>query len=104
VNRKRCIKAVIIGKVLRLYQFRELRRTCDCTGVNVMVSQKLKSLQGIIVRNGGFSETSFFVVCDDIWIAIYPPVVVVYDYDLKRYHVLVRSFIIFGVLTYIAKA
>jgi hypothetical protein len=44
-----------------------------------MVSQKLKSLQGIMARNGGFSETSFFVVCDDIWIAIYPPVVVVYD-------------------------
>ncbi len=101
MNRKRCIKAVIIGKVLRLYQFRELRRTCDCTGVNVMVSQKLKSLQGIIVRNGGFSETSFFVVCDDIWIAIYPPVVVVttkrrvkeipLGFPTPRFRVLLRS-------------
>jgi hypothetical protein len=42
-----------------------------------MVSQKVKSLQGIIVRNGGFSKTFFFVVCDDIWIAIYPLVVVI---------------------------
>jgi hypothetical protein len=42
-----------------------------------MVSQKLKILRGIMVRNGGFSKTSFFVVCNDIWIAIYPPVVVV---------------------------
>jgi hypothetical protein len=42
-----------------------------------VVSQKLKSLRGIMVRNSGFSKTSFFVVCDDIWIAIYPPVVVV---------------------------
>jgi hypothetical protein len=30
-----------------------------------------------MVRNGEFSETSLFVDCDDIWIAIYPPVVVV---------------------------
>jgi hypothetical protein len=42
-------------------------------GANVMVSQKLKSLRRIMVRNGEFLETSFFVVCDDIWIAIYPP-------------------------------
>jgi hypothetical protein len=34
-----------------------------------MVSQKLKSLQGIMVRNSGILETCFFVVCDDIWIA-----------------------------------
>jgi hypothetical protein len=34
-----------------------------------MVLQKLKSLQGIMVRNSGISETFFFVVCDDIWIA-----------------------------------
>jgi hypothetical protein len=34
-----------------------------------MVSQKLKSLQGIMVRNSGLLETSFFVVCDDIQIA-----------------------------------
>jgi hypothetical protein len=52
-----------------LYQVRELRRTCDCTGTNVMVSQKLKNLRGIMVRNSEISETSFFVVCDDIWIA-----------------------------------
>jgi hypothetical protein len=69
VNRKQWIEAVVIGKVLRLYQVRKLRRTCDCTGANVMVSQKLKSLRGIMVRNSGISETSFFVVCDDIWIA-----------------------------------
>jgi hypothetical protein len=53
-------------KVLRLYQVPELRRTCDCTGTNVMVLQKLKSLRGIMVRNSGLLETSFFVVCDDI--------------------------------------
>jgi hypothetical protein len=35
-------------------------------GTNVMVSQKLKSLRGIMVRNSGLLETSFFVVCDDI--------------------------------------
>jgi hypothetical protein len=34
-----------------------------------MVSQELKSLQGIMVRNTGLSKTSFFSVCDDIWIA-----------------------------------
>jgi len=56
-------------KVLRLYQVPDLRRTCDCTGTNVMVSQKLKSLQGIMVRNNRILETSFFVVCDDIRIA-----------------------------------
>jgi hypothetical protein len=38
-------------------------------GANVMVSQKLKSLQRIMVRNSGLSETFFFIVCDDIWIA-----------------------------------
>jgi hypothetical protein len=38
-------------------------------GANVMVSQKVKSLRGIMVRNGGLLEISFFVVCDDIWIA-----------------------------------
>ena len=69
VNRKQFIEAITIEKVLRLYQVRELRRTCDCTGANVMVSQKLKSLRGIMVRNSGISKTSFFVVCDDIWIA-----------------------------------
>jgi hypothetical protein len=30
-----------------------------------------------VVRNCGFSEIFFFVVCDDIWIAIYPSFVVV---------------------------
>ncbi len=64
-------------KVLQLYQVLELQRTCDCTGTNVMVSQKLKSLRGIMVRNSGLLETSFFVVCDDIRIAKEPPVVVV---------------------------
>jgi hypothetical protein len=34
-----------------------------------MVSQKLKNLRGIMVRNSEISETFFFVVCDDIWIA-----------------------------------
>jgi hypothetical protein len=34
-----------------------------------MVSQKLKSLQGIMVRNNELLETFFFVVCDDIRIA-----------------------------------
>jgi len=34
-------------------------------------------LREIVVRNCGFSETFFFVVCDDIWIAIYPSFVVV---------------------------
>jgi len=56
-------------KVLRLYQVPELRRTCDCTGMNVMVSQKLQSLRGIMVRNSELLETFFFVVCDDIQIA-----------------------------------
>ncbi len=54
---------------MRLYQVLELRRTCDYTGTNVMVLQKLKSLRGIMVRNNGLLETSFFVVCDDIRIA-----------------------------------
>jgi hypothetical protein len=69
VNRKQCIEVVTIGKVLRLYRIRELQRTCDCTGANVMVSQELKSLRGIMVCNSGLSETSYFGVCDDIWIA-----------------------------------
>jgi hypothetical protein len=34
-----------------------------------MVSQKLKSLRGIMVRKGGLSKTYFFVLCDDMWIA-----------------------------------
>jgi hypothetical protein len=34
-----------------------------------MVSQKVKSLRGIIVRNSELSGISFFVVCNDIWIA-----------------------------------
>jgi hypothetical protein len=34
-----------------------------------MVSQKLKSLREIMVRNNGILETSLFVVCDDIRIA-----------------------------------
>ncbi len=38
-------------------------------GANVMVSQRFKSLRGIMVRNSGLSETSFFVVCDDSLIA-----------------------------------
>ncbi len=78
VNHKSCIEDIIIGNVLRLFQFRELRRACDCTGAKVRVSQMLKSLRGIVVRNCGFSETDFFVVCDDIWIAICPSFVVVY--------------------------
>ncbi len=76
MNCKQCIEEVIIGIFLRLYQVWELRRTCDCTGANVMVSQKLKSLQGIMVHNCRFSKTSFFVICDDIWISKYPIVVV----------------------------
>jgi hypothetical protein len=43
----------------------------------VRVLQRLKSLRGIVVRNCGFPETDFFVVCDDIWIAICPFFVVV---------------------------
>jgi hypothetical protein len=43
----------------------------------VRVSQRLKSLRGIVVRNCRFLETDFFVVCDDIWIAICPFFVVV---------------------------
>ncbi len=60
------MEAVVIVKVLQLYQVREMQRTCDCTSTNVMVSQKLKNLRGIMVRNSGILETSFFVVCDDI--------------------------------------
>ncbi len=77
MNHKSCIEDIIIGNVLRLFQFRELRRACDCTGAKLRVSQRLKSLRGIVVRNCGFSETVFFVVCDDIWIAICPSFVVV---------------------------
>ncbi len=40
-------------------------------------SQRLKSLRQIRVRNCGFSEFDFFVVCEDIWIAICPFFVVV---------------------------
>ncbi len=86
VNRKSCIKDIIIGNVLRWVQFRELRRACDCTGAKVWVSQRLKSLQRIRVRNCGFSESDFFVVCEDIWIAICPFFVVVMEangYELK---------------------
>jgi hypothetical protein len=43
----------------------------------VRVLQRLKSLRGILVRNYGFSESDFFVVCEDIWIAICPFYVVV---------------------------
>ncbi len=35
-------------------------------------------MREIVVRNCGFSKTFFFVVCDDIWIAIYPSFVVVH--------------------------
>ncbi len=77
VNRKSCIEDIIIGNVLRWVQFRELRRACDCTGAKVWVSQRLKSLRRIRVRNCGFSEFDFFVVCEDIWIAICPFFVVV---------------------------
>ncbi len=80
VNRKLCIEDIMIGNVLRLVQFRELRIACDCTGANVWVSQRLKSLRGILVRNCGFSESDFFVVCEDIWIAICPFFVVVHHY------------------------
>jgi hypothetical protein len=47
-------------------------RTCEglaIVRVQMLVLQKLKSLRGIMVRNIGLSETSFFVVCDDIRIA-----------------------------------
>jgi hypothetical protein len=77
VNRKSCIEDLIIENVLRWVQFRELQRGCDCTGAKVGVSQRLKSLRGILVRNSGFSESDFFVVCEDIWIAIWPFFVVV---------------------------
>jgi hypothetical protein len=72
VNRKSCIEDIIIGNVLRWVKFRELRRACDCTGAKVWVSQRLKSLRRIRVRNCGFSESDFFVVCEDIWMAICP--------------------------------
>ncbi len=80
VNRKSCIEDLVIGNVLRWVQFRELRRACDCTGAKVGVSQSLKSLRGILVRNCGFSESNFFVVNEDIWIAIWPFFVVVFVY------------------------
>ncbi len=89
MNHKSCIEDIIIGNVLRLVQFRELRRTCDCTGVRFRVSQRLKSLRGIVVRNCGFSETVFFVVCDDIWIAICPSFVVVVVEQMEQ-NVLMR--------------
>jgi hypothetical protein len=69
VNHKRYIEAVTIVKGLRLYQVRELRRTCDCTGANVIISQRLNSLRGVMVRKCGFSKTFFFVVYDGMWIA-----------------------------------
>ncbi len=56
VNRKQCIEAVIIKKVLRFYQVWELWRTCDGTGANVMVSQKVKSLRQWAFEN-------FFLCC-----------------------------------------
>jgi hypothetical protein len=37
-----------------------------------------------VVHNCGFSETFFFVVCDDIWIAIYPSFVVVIPYTFDN--------------------
>ncbi len=77
MNRKLCIKDIIIENVLRLVWFRELRRACDCTSAKVRVLQRLKSLRRILVRNYGFSESNFFVVCEDIWIAICPFYVVV---------------------------
>jgi hypothetical protein len=77
VNRKLCIEDIIIENVLRLVWFRELRRACDCTGAKLRVSQRFKSLRKILVRNYGFSESDFFVVCEDIWIAICPFYVVV---------------------------
>ncbi len=77
MNHKSCIEDIIIGNVLQLFQFRELRRACNCTGGKVRVSQRLKSLRGIVVRNCRFLEIVFFVVCDDIWIAICPSFVVV---------------------------
>jgi hypothetical protein len=46
----------------------------------VWVSQRLKSLRRIRVRNCGFSESDFFVVCEDIWITICPFFVVVIQY------------------------
>jgi len=38
-----------------------------------------------VVSNYGFSETFFFVVCDDIWIAIYPSFVVVHYLSGNKY-------------------
>jgi hypothetical protein len=62
-----------VAKSLRLYE-------CE-----VRVSQRLKSLRGIRVRNCGFSETDFFLVCDDIWIAICPFFVVVFWGCIHRF-------------------
>ncbi len=56
MNHKSCIEDIIIGNVLRLFQFRELRRACDCTGAKVRVSQMLKSFRGIVVRTAGFRK------------------------------------------------
>jgi hypothetical protein len=47
-------------------------------GAKVRVSQRLKNLRRIFVQNCGFSESDFFVVCEDIWIAICPFFVVVH--------------------------
>jgi hypothetical protein len=46
-------------------------------GAKVWVSQRRKSLRRIRVRNCGFSKSDFFVVYEDIWIAICPFFVVV---------------------------
>ncbi len=86
VNRKSCIEDIIIANVLRWVQFWELRRACDCTGAKVWVSQRLKSLRRIRVRNCGFSESDFFVVCEDIWIAICPFFVVVHHHKGTPLH------------------
>ncbi len=98
VNRKLCIGDIIIGNVLRLVWFRELRRACDCMGAKVRVSQRLKSLRGILVRNYGFLESDFFVVCEDIWIAICPFYVVVYVASFFIYVLSVQLLIFCGLL------
>ncbi len=105
VNRKSCIEDIIIGNVLRWVQFQELQRACDCTGAKIRVSQRLKSLQRILVHNCGFSESDFFVVCEDIWIAICPFFVVVniwtktkmdiYKYEFIYFPMMDESYLIF---------
>jgi len=47
-----------------------------------------------VVRNYGFSEKKFFVVCDDIWIAIYPSFVVVNNDNLAIQIVINKKIII----------